>query len=335
MRLNRKHDLKRSQQSVFWYDTAETMADPRISKRTDYYHHSYTSMLIDDVRNALIPTPNHTERSFDINLNPTDEAAERIVIDAIDRRDLGSDLTDALWDFMEECAAAVIVNEEAFYEITYYLDGDGKKVAFYLSYIPAGTVLHDGDKLKQYVPESIAKERELSGQYFDLSSERILIFTLPRYVQSGFGEMMAFLAKESENLFPKFFMDDLHNMSNPRSGNNRTPFDQAKFIRTQKMALAEATKLIGYNFRDYSMEYVTEYYYLHRELLLERFKVELRNSILATLNEGVIRAGKELGFNGQIEILGLPTIEDVITAQTKLSKGNGTFDEIMKPFKYY
>jgi hypothetical protein len=101
------------------------------------------------------------------------------------------------------------------------------------------------------------------------------------------------------------------------------------------MALYDATKLIGYNFRDYNMEHITEYYLWHRDLVFEKFKVTLRNSILATLNDGITRAGKELGFSSQIEIKGLPTEDDVAAAQEKLAVGDGTFEEILKTFRYY
>jgi len=328
MRNNRRHDLKRSQQSVFWY-LSETQDDPELRKVPDYYSRMYTSMLIDDVRNSVMPFHDHIRKPFTVTLSPPDQRAEDLIADAIKRQDYGINLPDTLHSFMDLCASTLIANEEAYYEIAYFLDEEDKKVAFELTFIPAGTVIHDGNNMKQYVPANIAQQRELPSQYLELAPERILIFTLPEYVRQGFNSMMDFLAGQSDVIVPGFYMDNLRNTQ------NKVPFDQEKFHRTQKMALYDATKLIGYNFRDYNMEHITEYYLWHRDLVFEKFKVTLRNSILATLNDGITRAGKELGFSSQIEIKGLPTEDDVAAAQEKLAVGDGTFEEILKTFRYY
>lgn len=328
MYINRRQDLKRSQQSVFWY-LSETQNDPNLRKLPDYYRHMYPSMLIDDVRHSVIPVPDHTRKPFSITLIPPDHKAEEIIAEAIERQGYGVGLSDAVYSFMDLCAATLVELEEAYYEIAYFIDAENKKVGFYLSFIPTGTIIHEGDTMKQYVPADIVRQRNLPGQYLDLIPENILSFKLPEYVRHDFGSMMSFLARQSNNIAPEFYMDNLHNPQ------NQIPFDYGKFHRTQKMALHEATKLIGYNFRDYDMEHITEYYLWHRELEFERFKIEFRKSILATLNDGISRVGKELGFNSQIEIKGLPTDADVSAAQEKLLSGVGTFNEILSTFRNY
>lgn len=328
MRTNRRRDLKRSQESVFWY-LSEIQNDPKLRKRPDYYRYMYPSMLIDDVRHSVMPVPNYTRKPFTVALAPPDQRAEKIIAEGIERKDYGIELSNAVHSFMDICSATLVELEEAYYEIAYFIDEENKKVGFYLSFIPTGTVIHEGNSMKQYVPAEIVHQRNLPEQYLDLTPDRILSFNLPDYVRQGFGSMMSFLAEQSDRMAPKFYMD---NLRNPQ---NQLPFDMEKFHRTQKMALREATKLIGYNFRDYNMEHVTEYYQWHRELEFERFKIVLRNCILATLNDGIARAGKELGFNSQIEIKGLPTEADISVAQEKLSSGVGTFDEILSTFRNY
>src|SRR5208337_4313626 len=49
-------------------------------------------------------------------------------------------------------------------------------------------------------------------------------------------------------------------------------------------------KKIGWNVRQLFEDDMLEYYILHRRLLFEKFKIELRQSILATLNIGLGRA---------------------------------------------
>ncbi len=98
------------------------------------------------------------------------------------------------------------------------------------------------------------------------------------------------------------------------------------------LALAEAGKLIGWNARGLCQEQTLEYYEIYRKLLFERFKIELRTSILGTLNKGLDKAGQKLGFSGQLEIEGLPTLKDIEAAQAHLAVGDQPFREIVEPF---
>jgi len=328
MRPNSGEELRRSQRSVFWYLT-ETQDDPKVKQLPDYYRHFYTSILIDDVRHSVIPYPGSTKRQFSVKLSPPDDRTIELVVDGIDRENYRRDLPDAVRSFVEACAVTLLEFEEAFYEIAWFIDSSDKRVGFYLAFIPSGTVFLNGDMFEQYVPVSIAEQRQLKSQYQPLSSDTILIFKLPEYVRSQFGQMMEFLASQSQKIAPDFYFPNLRNRKDP------VPFDYDEFHRTQKMALYEATKLIGYNFRDYNSEMLSEYYVWYRELEFERFKIRLRDSILMTLNQGLIRAGKELGFHSQIEINGLPSETDVEAAHERLASGVGTFNEIVSSFKHY
>lgn len=329
MRNRSTQNLKRAQQSISWYDTPETLADPGRGATPDYYEHLNTHMLIDDLRNSVIPIAGYTRKPFDVTLVPPDEAAEELISEAIDRRGYSHDLAGAVCDFIQMCAGTLLTFTEAYYEIGYFLDDEGKKVAFYLSPVPPRSIVIEGTQIKQYVPAIIARERGLQGQHVTLSPETIMAFSLPEYVRADFPEMLRFLAQQSARLLPKFAMQNLENPS------KRVPFDSDKYWRAQKMALAAVTKDIGYNFRDYNMQYVTEYYYWHRDLMFENFKVELRESILDVLNGGIARAGKELGFACQIKVEGLPNKNDIKTAQEKLAAGEGSFEAILKPFRYH
>jgi hypothetical protein len=54
--------------------------------------------------------------------------------------------------------------------------------------------------------------------------------------------------------------------------------------------------------------------------------------MLSTLNDGLKRAGQQIGFAAQISISGLPTLQDVDDAGRKLDSGAAPFTEVMAPF---
>ena len=113
-----------------------------------------------------------------------------------------------------------------------------------------------------------------------------------------------------------------------------SPFALA-FRYSQQLALAEAGKSIGWNARGLFNENMLEFYQLKRFLLFERFKIDFRTSILATLNNGLRLAGKEMGFTAKINVQGVPTIPDIEKANSELESGSKPFGDIIKPFLNY
>ena len=101
------------------------------------------------------------------------------------------------------------------------------------------------------------------------------------------------------------------------------------------MARVQASKVIGWDGRFLiGSQDVTEYYKWHRLLLFERFKIELRDGIIATLNNVISRAGRRIGFAGQLKVKGLPTLTDVRDGQEALLTGSKSFGEILGIFRF-
>ena len=67
--------------------------------------------------------------------------------------------------------------------------------------------------------------------------------------------------------------------------------------------------------------------------MFEKFKIEVRDSLLSTLNEGLDRAGERLRMHGQIEVEGLPTLDEVEQAQLDLKSGKRSPKEILDQFR--
>jgi hypothetical protein len=121
-------------------------------------------------------------------------------------------------------------------------------------------------------------------------------------------------------------------LSEPRK---RVPFDVNAFIRAHRLAIANACKDLGWNARGVIEENSLEYYVLYRRLWFERFRVELRDHLIGTFNEGLACAGEKVGFAGQLTIEGVPTISDVEAAESHLAAGDIPFHDLIEPFTRY
>jgi hypothetical protein len=288
-------------------------------------------MLIEDVRNGVMPYSRTSKWPLKARVEPADSDTEDLIEQAISSRDYRSRLYEAVTEFVHDCAALMMAYGKAIYEIAYLLDSENKPAAFVLLHFLPSSVKVEGKRLMQYIPESVRRELELPTEAIELTPENIITFELPTYMRDDYESMMTALYVPGEVAsMPDFVLPSMKGEIAP------VPFDVNKFSRDQKMAVAEATKLIGWNARQIADdEFITEYYWLHRHLLFERFKVEVRTSILSTLNEAITRAGKKLGFAGQIIVEGLPILTDVQDIQEALAGGNKKFGDVIKPFLVY
>lgn len=287
-------------------------------------------MLIEDVHNGVMPYGGMSKWPLTARVEPSDPEAEDLIEEAISDRDYRSRLYEVVTKFAQDCTSWMMNYGRAIYEIAYLHDADDKPIAFVLQHLLPTSVKIEGEKLTQYVPESVGQRMGILSGVIELTPENIVIFELPAYMRDDYAPMMGALYSQGEiTAMPDFVLKSMKGEIAP------VPVDLNKFSRDQKMAVAEATKLIGWNARQMPDEVFTEYYYFHRILLFERFKLEVRESILSKLNEAIMRAGKKLGFTGQIVVEGLPTLAVIQDAQQGLEQGGRTFSDIMKPFNPY
>lgn len=331
MKYRRRKELRLNRQSAFWFRGEEAGSRPPRNSSPDYYESHFTRMLIQDVHNGVMPYSGMSKWHLAARVDPSNPEVEEIIEEAISDRDYRSSLYEVVAKFAQRCASWMMAFGRGVYEIAYLHNPEDKPVAFVLLHIPPRSIKAEGEKLMQYVPENVKRERNLSSGVIELTPENIVIFELPAYMRHDYDHMMNSLyAQGSIASMPDFVLPSMKGEIAP------VPFDLNKFNRDQKMAVAEATKLIGWNARQIPDDmFITEYYYLHRFLLFEHFKLQIRESILSTLNGALARAGGVLGLTGQIVVEGLPILDTIQSAKQRLEHGGGKFGEIMKPFHPY
>jgi len=319
---NTERNLRLSQSSVFYY--TQGLDDPVLKRTPDYSTDLYPSMLITDVQNEIMPYTLHKESSLSVYVSPSDQRTEELVTIALKRRNHASDLQSAVSDFLRECVQVIMTYGLAAYEVAYLVEKKTEtEVGFRLSLVPPKALIHDG-KLRQYVPPDIAEKLNVS-QYIDLPRENVFLFEHPSFTASKITQMMNSLSLLSKAV-PSLLLGGF-------SGTSGKPFDVGvPSPSLEKSVLAQVTRLIGWNARGLFNEEISEFYQFHRLLLFHKFVTELRNALLSKMNDSFRVAGGRLGFSVELRIEGLPTIQDLEEAISRLTAGGYPFGEFVTKF---
>jgi hypothetical protein len=330
-RIRGSKELKSSRRSVFYYwDLLAPEERRMLEKRRGAASRAfYGRMLVEDLENSLVPFRDESEgRDFQVVLQGAGPETEEVVTRAFAREDYFSGLTRAACDLIRECAQYILVHREAIQEIAFLSEAEGQGlVGFELITVNPATLFRRRGKLRQYVPPSVRAGRHLP-EYIELPPQNVLVYRAPEPWNSQGGPMMEVLATIKAGI-PDFAIQSVAHST------NAVPFDTQVHFSMERVVVAEATRMIGWNARGLLQEDMLDYYFVHRELVWERFKAHLRDGIVETINEGLRRAGQVLGFDTRLVIEGLPSEEEIDQAEQKLRTGLASFDEILKPFRLY
>lgn len=327
MRSKREDKLERSQQSVSYIsdDILTTRTD--VANRAKYYHEFYPHMFIEDVKFRIMPIGGRaSKKEFNISLDPPDLKTQKIIENALSLDTYSHDLAGIIGDFVSDCAVNLLIYETVTYEIVYLSEPkNGKIVGFELVQINPFTLVQRGNSLSQFLPDELTKQLS-ERRLIELKIERILTFKLPVNIQGKMDQIMESMRILSLTS-PDFFMKEL------TAGFRKTSYDVTAHYHLRNVALAKITKDFGWDARNSFEKEASEYYLIYRYLKFEKFRIELRNSILDTLNAGLELVGKQLGFKTKILVNGLPTLDDIETANNHQTKGDIPFGEILESFQ--
>ncbi|MGP8024538.1 MAG: hypothetical protein ACLQG5_03830 [Methanobacterium sp.] len=318
-------NLNSSQKSVEYFADYHGEGDPVFESIINYYLLGYPSVLIEDVGAFIIPS-SRSPWNLNAVLEPQDQKIEDLISKAIFVDRFGqlkyyrTSLSDSLSDFIQDCAKIIMAFGEAIYEIVYYSHPESEEIIeFKLVNIPSKTVEWKENKLMQYIPKKAAQEFN-KHQYLELSPENIVFFKPPKYIH--WQKMMNRLDALNKSPIPTFIY---------QNGSN-VPYDKHLHKYTQQLAIADTTKVIGWNANFSFQEYIIEFYNLHRFLLFKKFLIILRNDILNKLNECISRVGNKIEFTTKLKIEGLPTLKDVEIMEKQLKEGTINFKKIYQSF---
>ncbi|MGE6759165.1 hypothetical protein ACQKGO_14180 [Corallococcus interemptor] len=306
----------------YHFDRLKEHERPLKESVLDPFDNQYGRMLSDDISNGILPWSSEST-NFDFALNPANKQTESLITQALRRNEYSRDLASATSEFIRNCAQEILNLSEATYELVYFSSNPSSPpVTFRLEYFDSRTLVHRKGRLYQYVPEELRAEHNLPSM-IELDKGKIFTFTPPALSPDWKSTLNA-LSSFRMGL-PEFALAAIGNQ-------DEVQFEWQTHFSTQEVALAGVTRALGWNARDLLGKSPLEYYVVHRALLFERFKIQLRSSIISQINKTLDTAGKQLGFQALVSTKGLPTNETIVDAQEKLHSGSASFGEILKPF---
>ena len=322
-----RHDLYRARKSVRFHTTRVQESEGRPGVSRKYLDSANVHMFIEDVSLGVMPIGGRRRKGpFEVAIEPSDPRVEGLLESALGRGDYTRGLADAVCGFVRECAKAILSFEEAFYEIVYLSNEEsGPAVGFELEFVQPHTVVRKRRTFFQAIPIDVARERGIPDR-IELPPDRLVAFCLPGCVQGRLKPMLESLGMLSLPPPMELMFEDM------TRGTPRASYDFTMHEHSRKRAIARITKSVGWDARSDLGEEALEFYLLYRWLTFKRFKIELRDGILDTLNAALKKAGKQLGFSAQLRIQGLPTLADVDAARVQLENGAQPFGKIVEPF---
>jgi hypothetical protein len=282
-------------------------------------------MFFEDVSLGIMPIGGRSSRpDFKITLSPANTEAQNIISVGLAGGHATHSLGDTVCEFFRMLAANLCAAPRAVFEVAYFEEPETKKpLGFDLVSINEAQLVKIRGKTYQFVPPDVAKEAHVA-ELIPLPEEDLLVFQPPATFKKPLRDLRANLSELDKMRFPSLALEAMQ---------KNMPYDLKAHERSMKLALMEAVKPVGWNARGSFDGLIMSYYLVHLMIGFERFKVQLRDSMLVALNTGLERIGGKIGFQTRIKIEGLPTLSDVDTANHNLSSGAMPFTEVMKCFE--
>lgn len=156
----------------------------------------------------------------------------------------------------------------------------------------------------------------LEQKYALLKKDAVWRVEMPRELGGARGFRL--ILKEMSvwsSLGPEFLKEDLERRQLPKD------FVFADYRRTHQVQLFQATSRWGWGARDWSLEYVTEYYQFHRHLTFKWAQAVLREHLVKEFNSLFHR----LGISTQIAMEGFSSPEDILKVRNQMRAGSLDF----------
>lgn len=315
MKNHRKGEPIRRQRSIFYHSPQDVQHPLGI----------YMHMFPQDLSLGIMPIGGRTIRAdFKISITPANKLAQSIIAHGLGANTNSGTLSEGVCSIFKTVSASLCFFDYCIYEIGFLEDRESNTiVGFELIPLNHSQIYERDGQMFQCVPSGVAMEKGVP-ELILLPKEELIVFKPPLEYDKPLQDVRSNLSR----------LDKLHSpLLSLRAMKEEFHYDLNAHDRSMKLALIEAVRPIGWNARGTFNDCVTSYYLLRLMVTFEKFKIELRRAMLATINNGLSRIGDKLGFEAKIEIKGLPMRVDISDALRKLDFGETAFTEVIKAFK--
>lgn len=297
-------------------------------KRKPYTYKGDGHMFVEDMYTGLMPFMIYRgeREKYPASTKPPSSEKEQLIAQGISERNYPRFLGDALCEFVRDTAHSLFIDGVVFYEIVYQRNSSGDIENFSLEHIPPFYLFRLGKNYYQFVLWHEAKESRIRVQIVKIPAEKVLRIDFPKEYggKGGLFNMLKRMWKLSKEIMPKFHMQAMNK-------NEDIGFNLKEYTKTKYLEIAKITKEFGWNQRQRSDNYITEYYSMLRFLREKKLEAVIRGLIISKLNEVLNRP--PLNLNTEVVIGNLFTPEDVDKQKLALEKGNVKFMDIFNALK--
>lgn len=282
-------------------------------------------MFFEDVHTQIMPYRSEHRPNFSIEASPSDEKTRGHIMVVFSKYESScNDLTEQISEFIRDVAGQIAYQGTAHYEITQVeviaararwsrgIRGVSVGERLYMPLHIPGRVITAGNRVLQIIPQSERKK----GHPPLISMPRSKVWSVG--VPPALGGMRDYARLRRDLIVASEVV--------PRFVRQRNPFaerdlDLNAFLTQRHPLVAKGTAMWGWPARWLWQEETLEYYQLYRELRFARSLAILRNHIVASMNELLLRTKVPV----QLMLRGLPSPDDIEDCIQKLSSATVTF----------
>lgn len=237
----------------------------------------------------------------------------------------GNGVAETLDDFIPMTAAGIVLNESVTFELCYARPANAPGepiVAATLRYVPTRSIFGLGRARFQIVPPQSDK-RDGRLRVLRVQRERLIRFEAPRKWRSAL--------RRIRRALPVLTRVTHSWISDGLSSRPDEEFSVAR--RRHDVALARATRDLGWNGRGQFRDHMADFHATVRELRWKRFCITMRDHLLATVQGLFLKVGRSFGEAPLLVVEGLPSADQVLAAESHLSSGGTPFESLLKEFR--
>lgn len=294
------------------------------NKNRGYVYKADCFMFVQDMYTGLIPY--REEAKYPVKITPFDSSKEKLIAEGISNHSYSPSLSDGLRDFIQTSAHVLFQNGSALYEIVCKKNEEGKIEEFDLVLIQPYCIYKFFGNYYQFISWAEAKRARTRVRIIKIPSDKILHIYMPKILggKRGLLRTLKRLWQISKEIHPSFHMEAMEKGID-------TGFDFNEYIKFKYLETAKITKIFGWDQRQRTSDYLTEFNFMMSYIRHKRTDVIMRQTIIDALNETL--SGEILNFGVKISIENLPTLEDIEKQKEELNKGNVRFMEAYESLK--
>lgn len=284
-------------------------------------------MLLEDLRLHALPYGHGTDDGFVVAVEPPNEAISALILHALPVRGYRHwQLEAAFRDYMES-ALWFLAQGDMYLEIEYFRSAEnpnGPPVAFRFDFLFPELVRRRFSKYRYFIPTRVDEEDDVRWSSEPLDPKCVVAVSLPRRLRRELDRTLQVIRAADQ---------DLRVMSDFTTGRNgsHSGFDFSTYQRLSRDIVLRASRATGWAGRGLFTDGMLDPEKVWRGLQFARFGIELRNIALRGLQEAINRAGMETGFQAELKLSKVLTVEDVDQLEADLFAGTRPIGEMFVP----